>query len=180
MRLIKWLDDSGVEYQRLKGGIRVGGSLDLRGTSITQLPDNLSVGGYLDLEGTSITQLPDNLSVGGYLDLEGTSITQLPDNLSVGGSLDLRGTSITQLPDNLSVGGYRINSGADYSIEIHPRENELSIGCTRGAIDWWVENASKMADQYGESISDYLPKVNQLLKMANMKEIVLPELIETA
>jgi hypothetical protein len=86
--------------------LTVGGSLDLRGTSITELPDNLTVGRYLDLRGTSITELPDNLTVGYYLDLEGTSITELPDNLTVGGSLDLRGTSITELPDNLTVGRY--------------------------------------------------------------------------
>ena len=59
------------------------------------MPDNLTVGGSLDLRGTSITALPDNLTVGGWLDLSGTSITALPDNLTVGGSLYLSGMPIT-------------------------------------------------------------------------------------
>ena len=104
MKLLDYLKKNKIYYSESEKGLSVGGSLDLRGTSITELPDGLSVGGSLYLRGTSITELPDGLSVGGGLDLRGTSITELPDGLSVGGSLYLRGTSITELPDGLSVG----------------------------------------------------------------------------
>ena len=74
---------------------------------ITRMMDNDGrIGGSLDLRGTSIAALPEGLtSIGGYLDLEGcTSITALPEGLtSSGGSLDLRGTGITALPEGLTV-----------------------------------------------------------------------------
>jgi hypothetical protein len=82
-------------------GLKVGGSLDLRGTQITALPEGLEVGEWLDLSGTQITALPEGLKVGGSLDLRGTQITALPEGLKVGGSLDLRGTQITALPEGL-------------------------------------------------------------------------------
>ncbi len=141
------LDLRGTSITALPDGLSVGGSLDLEGTSITALPDGLSVGGSLDLGGTSITALPDGLSVGGSLDLGGTSITALPDGLSVGGSLDLRGTSITALPDGLSVGGYLDLGGT--SITALP--DGLSVG---GSLDLRGTSITALPD--GLSVGGYL------------------------
>jgi len=70
LKAVKWGGN------KLECGLKVDGSLDLRGTAITTLPDNLTVGGWLYLSGTAITTLPDNLTVGGWLDLRGTFISK--------------------------------------------------------------------------------------------------------
>jgi hypothetical protein len=69
----------------IAAGMKVGGSLYLRGTAITALPENLSVGGSLDLQGTAITALPENLSVGGWLYLQGTAIGSVPKSAKIKG-----------------------------------------------------------------------------------------------
>ena len=102
----------------------------------TSLPDNLSVGGSLNLRGTSITSLPDNLSVGGSLNLRGTSITSLPDNLSVGGYLNLEGTSITSLPDNFKKNTFiRIKNKGKWDILVS--HNTIKIGCKEKESTKW-------------------------------------------
>ncbi|MDT7261299.1 hypothetical protein [Citrobacter freundii] len=114
------------------GNITVSHNLDLEDVSgITALPDNLTVGGSLDLRGTSITALPDNLTVGGSLYLRGTSITALPDNLTVGGSLYLRPEKITNV-------SYRENCG--YSSRTifamwTGKEFRIAAGCFFGSIE---------------------------------------------
>jgi hypothetical protein len=72
---------------RLPEGLKVGGSLDLRGcTGLTVLPEGLTVGGWLNLRGcTGLTALPEGLTVGGWLNLSGcTGLTALPEGLTVG------------------------------------------------------------------------------------------------
>ena len=60
------------------GNITVTHNLDLEDVSgVDALPDNLTVGGSLDLRGTSITALPDNLTVGGSLYLRPEKITNV-------------------------------------------------------------------------------------------------------
>ena len=60
------------------GNITVTNNLDLECVSgVDALPDNLTVGGSLDLRGTSITALPDNLTVGSSLYLRPEKITNV-------------------------------------------------------------------------------------------------------
>lgn len=61
---IKYLKKMGIEFTvNDNGHLKIGSSLDLRGTQITALPDNLTVGGSLDLEGTQINRKEYNISV---------------------------------------------------------------------------------------------------------------------
>jgi hypothetical protein len=120
----------------LPDGLRVGGSLFLRGTEPTCLPDGLSVGGQLSMRYSRIAKLPENLEVGGDLDLTGTPISELPKGLRVGGSLcaymtaisalptdlvvckgmDFRGTKLSSLPEGVTVGGDLLLGGSKVSV----------------------------------------------------------------
>ena len=80
----------------LPGGLKVGGSLYLRGSKITSLPVGLKIGGSLDLRYSEITSLPKDLEVGGYLDLDGSKITSLPRDLKVGATLFISRTPLSK------------------------------------------------------------------------------------
>jgi hypothetical protein len=83
--------------QSLPNGLEVVGDLYLEDCkNLKSLPNDLKVGGSLDLSGTSIQPLPDGLKVGGSLDLRGTPIQSLPDGLKVGGNLYLKNTPISK------------------------------------------------------------------------------------
>ena len=77
--LIKYLVKNDIQHTVSdNGNITVTHNLDLEYVSgVDALPDNLTVGGSLDLRGTSITALPDNLTVGGWLDLRPEKITNV-------------------------------------------------------------------------------------------------------
>jgi len=154
----------GIDASLIKDNLSVGGSLDLRGTSITELPDNLSVGDSLDLRGTSITELPDNLSVVGSLYLEGTSITELPDNLSVVGSLYLDPEKQT------SISAYRKNCGSSnrtiYAVFISG-EFKIRAGCFFGSFDAFCKAVRK--DYKGLSADNYIKKAQECVDELSKK-----------
>lgn len=82
--LIKHLNENNIEHTVSDlGNITVTGNLDLRHVSgVDALPDNLTVGGSLNLRDTSITALPDNLTVGEVVFLSRSSTITIPDNFS--------------------------------------------------------------------------------------------------
>jgi hypothetical protein len=73
---------------------------------VTSLPDGLRVGGDLDMRSTSIVSLPEDLFVGDTLWLSETLLVALPNGLTVGNCLILCGCPFWngQIPEGTKVG----------------------------------------------------------------------------
>ena len=111
-----WIRDNSISGEELRDLIlqtgatsipfdRVGGYLDLRGTSVESLGNLQSVGGDLNLYDTQIKDLGNLQSVGGGLNLYDTQIKSLGNMERVGGDLNLYDTQIKSLGNMERVGG---------------------------------------------------------------------------
>lgn len=89
----------------LPDNLTVGGSLDVRGSTICSLPRNLTVGHSLAIIDTCIATLPSNLKIGGSLFAGNSALVSLPFDLVVGVTYSLENTKITHLPANMTVQG---------------------------------------------------------------------------
>jgi len=123
----------------------------------------LSVGGSLNLRDTSITALPDNLSVGGSLNLSDTRITALPDNVCC--------RSLYLDPERISNIAYRKECGrSDRTIFAAWTGKEICIaaGCFFDTLDAFeravdVKYTGKAADDYKQAARECVAELTEKL-----------------
>jgi hypothetical protein len=85
----------------LPAGLRVDGSLILRGSAVASLPEGLRVGLSLMIDNTPMVSLPAGLVVGDGLYAAESQLASLQADLVVGGNLTLRRCPLETLPDGL-------------------------------------------------------------------------------
>lgn len=90
-------------------------NLDMTGCSLKEIPAGTQIDGDLIADYSELAKLPDNLVIHGDLNLCEAPIEKLPKGLKIAGELDIEGTGIASLPDDLEVGdAIFISKGVKY------------------------------------------------------------------
>jgi Leucine-rich repeat (LRR) protein len=95
---------AGLAITSLPRGLRVLGSLDIRGTAINQLPDGLHVTKNVYAQDSNLSHIGKQSEIGGDLLIDRTQVAEIPDDILVRGSLVARRTNIGSLHPSIQIG----------------------------------------------------------------------------